>query len=110
MVDEINRANESDHGLCKTYILGVKIVSVFPDQMACAENLVGEREVPVPGRLPTVDRRHKGDRLLPGPLPQAAPTIAELPAGLNSYVLLRRPDVVQALNTSVQTQLSAARH
>ncbi|MGY2736360.1 efflux transporter outer membrane subunit [Sphingomonas sp. UYP23] len=34
--------------------------------------------------------------LLPASIEQAAPTIAELPAGLNSSVLLRRPDVVQA--------------
>ncbi len=34
--------------------------------------------------------------LLPGSIDDAAPTISELPAGLNSYVLLRRPDVVQA--------------
>lgn len=34
--------------------------------------------------------------LLPGSIDEAAPTIAELPGGLDSYVLLRRPDVVQA--------------
>lgn len=34
--------------------------------------------------------------LLPASLDEAAPTIAELPAGLDSGVLLRRPDVVQA--------------
>jgi multidrug efflux system outer membrane protein len=34
--------------------------------------------------------------LLPASIEQAGPTIAELPAGLSSYVLLRRPDVVQA--------------
>lgn len=34
--------------------------------------------------------------LLPPPIEQAAPTIAELPAGVDSRVLLRRPDVVQA--------------
>jgi multidrug efflux system outer membrane protein len=34
--------------------------------------------------------------LLPASIDQAGPTVAELPAGLNSYVLLRRPDVVQA--------------
>lgn len=34
--------------------------------------------------------------LLPGSIDDAAPTISELPAGLDSYVLLRRPDVVQA--------------
>jgi len=35
-------------------------------------------------------------KLLPRSIEEAAPTIAELPAGLNSNVLLRRPDVVQA--------------
>lgn len=34
--------------------------------------------------------------LLPASIEEAAPTIAELPAGLDSRVLLRRPDVVQA--------------
>lgn len=34
--------------------------------------------------------------LLPASLDEAAPTIAELPAGIDSGVLLRRPDVVQA--------------
>ena len=34
--------------------------------------------------------------LLPSSIDQAGPTIAELPAGLSSYVLLRRPDVLQA--------------
>jgi len=34
--------------------------------------------------------------LLPASIEQASPTVAELPAGLSSYVLLRRPDVVQA--------------
>jgi multidrug efflux system outer membrane protein len=34
--------------------------------------------------------------LLPRSIDEAAPTIAELPAGLDSTVLLRRPDVVQA--------------
>jgi multidrug efflux system outer membrane protein len=34
--------------------------------------------------------------LLPHSIDEAAPAIAELPAGLSSYVLLRRPDVVQA--------------
>ncbi|MDV3459393.1 efflux transporter outer membrane subunit [Sphingomonas sp. HF-S4] len=33
--------------------------------------------------------------LLPASLDEAAPTIAELPAGIDSGVLLRRPDVVQ---------------
>jgi multidrug efflux system outer membrane protein len=35
-------------------------------------------------------------RLLPESIDQASATIAELPAGLSSYVLLRRPDVIQA--------------
>ena len=34
--------------------------------------------------------------LLPASIDEAAPTVAELPAGLDSRVLLRRPDVVQA--------------
>jgi multidrug efflux system outer membrane protein len=34
--------------------------------------------------------------LLPRSIDEAAPTVAELPAGLDSYVLLRRPDVVAA--------------
>jgi outer membrane protein, multidrug efflux system len=34
-------------------------------------------------------------RLLSRSIDEAAPTVAELPAGLNSYVLLRRPDVMQ---------------
>jgi multidrug efflux system outer membrane protein len=34
--------------------------------------------------------------LLPASIEEAAPTVAELPAGLNSNILLRRPDVVQA--------------
>jgi multidrug efflux system outer membrane protein len=34
--------------------------------------------------------------LLPPSIEQAGSTIAELPAGVSSYVLLRRPDVVQA--------------
>lgn len=34
--------------------------------------------------------------LLPASLEQVAPTIASLPAGLDSRVLLRRPDVIQA--------------
>lgn len=33
---------------------------------------------------------------LPGPIDTVAPTLAELPAGLDSSILLRRPDVVQA--------------
>jgi len=35
-------------------------------------------------------------RLLPGSIDEAGPTIADAPAGIDSYVLLRRPDVVQA--------------
>jgi multidrug efflux system outer membrane protein len=34
--------------------------------------------------------------LLPASIEEAAPTVAELPAGLDSGILLRRPDVVQA--------------
>jgi multidrug efflux system outer membrane protein len=34
--------------------------------------------------------------LLPASIDQAGPTIAALPAGINSAILLRRPDVVQA--------------
>lgn len=34
--------------------------------------------------------------LLPGSIEEAAPTVAELPAGVDSGVLLRRPDVVEA--------------
>ena len=34
--------------------------------------------------------------LLPASIDEAAPTVAELPAGLDSQILLRRPDVVQA--------------
>ncbi len=34
--------------------------------------------------------------LLPGSIEQALPTVATLPAGLDSSILLRRPDVVQA--------------
>ena len=34
--------------------------------------------------------------LLPASIDEASPKIAELPAGLSSYVLLRRPDVMQA--------------
>jgi len=34
--------------------------------------------------------------LLPGSIDEAMPAIAEVPAGLDSYVLLRRPDVLQA--------------
>jgi multidrug efflux system outer membrane protein len=35
-------------------------------------------------------------KLLPNSIDEAAPTVAELPAGLDSYVLLRRPDVLEA--------------
>src|SRR5206468_6112377 len=34
--------------------------------------------------------------LLPASVDEAGPTVAELPAGISSDVLLRRPDVVQA--------------
>jgi len=34
--------------------------------------------------------------LLPASIEQAGPTVADLPPGVSSYVLLRRPDVVQA--------------
>ena len=34
--------------------------------------------------------------LLPPSIDEAAPTVAELPPGIDSFVLLRRPDVVQA--------------
>ncbi|URD60933.1 efflux transporter outer membrane subunit [Sphingomonas sp. KRR8] len=34
--------------------------------------------------------------LLPASIERAAPTIAELPAGLDSRILLRRPDIIQA--------------
>src|SRR3546814_10313379 len=34
--------------------------------------------------------------LLPASIDEAAPTLAALPAGLDSSILLRRPDVVQA--------------
>jgi len=39
---------------------------------------------------------HVSPALLPTSIEQAGPTIADLPAGVSSYVLLRRPDVVQA--------------
>jgi len=35
-------------------------------------------------------------KLLPASIDQAAPTVAPLPAGLNSTILLRRPDVLEA--------------
>lgn len=49
--------------------------------------------------------------LLPTSIEEAAPTIAELPAGLDSGVLLRRPDVVQAEYTlrAANAQIGAAR-
>lgn len=49
--------------------------------------------------------------LLPGSIDLAAPTIAELPAGIDSGVLLRRPDVVQAEYTlrAANAQIGAAR-
>jgi multidrug efflux system outer membrane protein len=49
--------------------------------------------------------------LLPRSIDEAAPTIAELPAGLDSYVLLRRPDVVQAEYQlrAANAQIGAAR-
>lgn len=49
--------------------------------------------------------------LLPPSITDAAPTIAELPAGLDSSVLLRRPDVVQAEYTlrAANAQIGAAR-
>ena len=49
--------------------------------------------------------------LLPASIDQAAPTVAELPAGLDSQILLRRPDVVEAeyqLRAS-NAQIGAAR-
>jgi len=50
-------------------------------------------------------------KLLPRSIEDAAPTIAELPAGLNSYVLLRRPDIVQAeyLLLAANAEIGAAR-
>jgi multidrug efflux system outer membrane protein len=49
--------------------------------------------------------------LLPASIEQAAGTIAELPAGLDSGVLLRRPDVVQAEYTlrAANAEIGAAR-
>ena len=48
---------------------------------------------------------------LPVSIDQAAPTVAELPAGLDSQVLLRRPDVVQAEYElrAANAQIGAAR-
>jgi outer membrane protein, multidrug efflux system len=50
-------------------------------------------------------------RLLPASIDEAAPTVAELPAGLDSYVLLRRPDVVEAefQLRAANAQIGAAR-
>ena len=49
--------------------------------------------------------------LLPGSIDEAFGTIAPVPAGLNSYVLLRRPDVVQAEYQlrAANAQIGAAR-
>ena len=49
--------------------------------------------------------------LLPGSIDQAAPTVRELPAGLDSLVLLRRPDVVEAEYQlrAANAQIGAAR-
>jgi multidrug efflux system outer membrane protein len=49
--------------------------------------------------------------LLPAAIDQALPTLAQLPAGLDSRVLLRRPDVVQAEYElrSANAQIGAAR-
>jgi outer membrane protein, multidrug efflux system len=50
-------------------------------------------------------------RLLAGSIDDAAGTIAELPAGVDSYVLLRRPDVVEAEYQlrAANAQIGAAR-
>lgn len=50
-------------------------------------------------------------KLLPVSINQAAPTVAELPAGLDSQVLLRRPDVVEAefQLRAANAQIGAAR-
>ena len=50
-------------------------------------------------------------RLLPASIDEAAPTIGEVPAGLDSYVLLRRPDVVEAEYQlrAANAQIGAAR-
>jgi len=50
-------------------------------------------------------------KLLPISIDQAAPTVAELPAGLDSYVLLRRPDVLEAEYQlrAANAQIGAAR-
>jgi multidrug efflux system outer membrane protein len=49
--------------------------------------------------------------LLPATIDEAAPAIRELPAGLDSYVLLRRPDVVEAEYQlrAANAQIGAAR-
>ena len=49
--------------------------------------------------------------LLPKSIDEAAPTIAELPAGLDSSILLRRPDVVEAEYQlrAANAQIGAAR-
>lgn len=49
--------------------------------------------------------------LLPASIDQAAPTVAELPAGLDSQILLRRPDVVEAefQLRAANAQIGAAR-
>jgi multidrug efflux system outer membrane protein len=49
--------------------------------------------------------------LLPGSIDEAAPTVAELPAGLDSYILLRRPDVLEAEYQlrAANAQIGAAR-
>lgn len=50
-------------------------------------------------------------KLLPVSIDQAVPTVAELPAGLDSFVLLRRPDVVEAEYQlrAANAQIGAAR-
>ena len=50
-------------------------------------------------------------KLLAGSIDEAAPMIAELPAGLDSYVLLRRPDVLEAEYQlrAANAQIGAAR-
>src|SRR5262245_15239677 len=44
------------------------------------ERLLGEREMLGPTRLPTVERRRKGDRLVPGMPPPPGPTLAVRPS------------------------------
>ncbi|HET6940652.1 MAG TPA: efflux transporter outer membrane subunit [Sphingomicrobium sp.] len=50
-------------------------------------------------------------RLLPASIDQVAPTVKELPAGLDSMILLRRPDVVEAEYQlrAANAQIGAAR-